>query len=198
MITRYAPPAVTALALVILSACGISVDGTGADSATKRGKISCESIFGGGSKVVAAIDQGCAICTTSDVAFAADGDLSSFANVSVSVSVPNQGVTIRATAQPGLVFPAGNRAGVFFNGPAGPVQTETGGNGLSVRTYLGGQLQESPSDQNLYGTLGGNPYSFQSFQATLPFDAVEVFITSLSMTNTPFELNEICSNGSPE
>lgn len=88
-------------------------------------------------------------------------------------------MAIRATAQKGIVFPAGNRAGVlfryitlyppYFYGPDLVYE-------FTVRTFLAGALQETVVDTvpSVFAAYG--PEDFYGGPTTQPFDAVEFSI----------------------
>ncbi len=162
----------------------------------------CDSISGGGAKVSSSVDSGCIDCSVTNADAAADGDLSTFASVDIGVEVPTQGVSIRATAQSGMVFPAGNNATVAFTANLSGTNLAILDTGTELRTYLGGVLQESANNLQEYDCKtcgpGSKPYSAVSFQTTKQFDAVEIFMdpgtNSSGLTGPNFQVFEICSN----
>jgi len=162
------------------------------------GSAICDSITGGGSELDHSIDPGCLQCGITNSQGAADGDLSTFATVQVAADLPTQGISVRAKAQPGIVFPAGNTAGANITTPSvvqGQLQYA-----VEIRTYLGGQQQEAqyteggPTTFGACVLCGGTNNSNEAFQTTKPFDAVEVFISNTTVTGTDFKVHEICSD----
>jgi hypothetical protein len=182
------------LGSVTLASClgggGDGFDGGG------TGFSQCESITGGNSRVTTSVASGCFGCSVSEPELAADGDLFSAATVDVPNSFAGQGVSVRATAQPGIIFPAGQQAGVYFVGP-----TSSGFSSpdlaVTISTYLGGELQETPTSYELHGPdETGGDYSLKSFATSKAFDAVEVMISNTQAATGPFSIYEICSNSS--
>ena len=202
-----------AMAVMLLAACGGGTNdvpatpsadtnaGTDANNSTSSAAF-CDSISGGGAKVSSSVDPGCVGCSISNLPAAADGDLSTSASVSVGIEVATQGVSIRATAQSGMVFPAGNNATVAFTENLSGTSLALLDSGTVLRTYLGGVLQETANDLQGYDCAscgpGGTPYSAVSFQTTKQFDAVEIFmdpgINSSGLTGPNIQVFEICSN----
>lgn len=165
------------LAAVVVSACG------GGDGG---GNI-CQSLSSSNATVSTSTGS-CAACEVTTPAAAADGNFQSAARI--SIGAPSSSVSIRATAQPGVSFPGGQRIGLYWAKPSNAAY------GLTLNTYLGGNLQETRA---LCGVCGGNnPHSarYESADVSEPFDAVEVVLTS-SQTNTGqavYEIHEICDN----
>jgi hypothetical protein len=166
----------------------------GGDGGSSGGNAACASITGGDSRVNFNVDTGCTQCGVTDSQAAADGDLNTAATLKVQNAAPAQGVSIRATAQSGVVFAAGQMAGAYVAVPAGTAQTYT----VTIRTLLGGTVQESDSSDNNgggCGMCGGHPSRFDGFRTTMQFDAVEVFISDSQAGGTPdFKVYEICSD----
>lgn len=131
---------------------------------------------------------GCVACSVDSPSDAADGDFQTPATV--SIGAPSSSVSVRATAQVGASFPAGQEVGLYWGKPSDAAY------GLTFNTYLGNQMQES---FNLCGLCGGNnPHSarYESATTSQPFDAVEVVLTS-SQTNSGqavYEIFEICND----
>jgi len=175
--------------------------GTDASNSTSSHAF-CDSISGGSATLSSSIDPGCVVCSISNLPAAADGDLSTPASVSVGIEVPTQGASIRATAQSGMVFPAGNNATVAVTENLSGANLAILDSGVELRTYLGGVLQESANDLQEFDCAscgpGSTAYSAVSFQTTKPFDAVEIFmdpgINSSGLTGPNYQVFEICSN----
>lgn len=130
-----------------------------------------DTLTGGGTAV--SVDSGaCPGCTVTDANRSIDASADSHALIGYDTSGGE--VLMRATAQPGVVFPAGNFAGALVQFP----RRQSGGFsnvGISIRTYLNGVLQERvTSTQTTIGNVDGagaiTLYGGETGQA---FDAVE-------------------------
>lgn len=165
-----------ALAL-LLAACGSGGGG--------GGNVACDSITGGGSTVTS---TGPAV----NAAKAADGDLGSYG--ALHLTATSQSGTIRATAQDGVVFPAGSRVGAFVS-----FLNQGNSNATTIRTYLDGVLIENgdPGSGFFDFTGGGTPADFYTgFVASAPFDAVEFSEIDTGGNGTAeYRVYEICSDG---
>jgi hypothetical protein len=172
---RYLP---ALLAAGALSACG-SGGGEGGGSAV------CDSITGGGSTVTS---TGPAF----SVADAADGSL--YSHGELRLTTASQSGSIRATAQDGVVFPAGSVAGVFST-----YMNQGTSNATLIRTYLEGVQVEtaSPLAVIFEPTEGGTGAEFfVGFETSQPFDAVEFSETDNGANGTAeYRVYEICSDG---
>lgn len=153
---------------------------------------SSSNCYGGfsGSATTTASTAGCTVCSTRDLAKAIDEDLGTAAEVTFS---PVGGtVTVRATAQPGTVFPAGNHAGGVLTFPASVGATNT----LRFTTYLSGVQQETGGGFiNVAdgSTNPGVPNTYR-FPTTKPFDSVEAAITRQGSADTAaVGINEFCN-----
>ena len=109
---------------------------------------------------------------------------------------------MRATAQPGIVYPAGNRAGVLLSYYSlDPVFFESEYTGLlRVRTYLDNVMQETilttPTAADLLNGDAKLHAVFRGGLTTKPFNAVEfVFNRDLVGTYTYLFAYEFCSDG---
>jgi len=182
----------------------------------------CDSISGGKAKVTSVREAGCLRCAVKKPYAAADDQAKSFASLEVFSSSLLQGISIRATAQRGIVYPAGGRAGVFFsrpdNDPNGDNIDSGGSYSLGIGTYLGGKLQESAGLLNTnevlseartggYNFPGGSTLAneYVYIQTTKPYDAVELYVTDTQVRvggdgqtevgSAPYKVYEICSDG---
>ncbi|MES2684591.1 MAG: hypothetical protein V4650_13810 [Pseudomonadota bacterium] len=164
----------------------------GGDSPTVTGgSAACESFRQANAVVTTRIDPGCTQCSSSEAAAAIDGDLATAADLVVNGAAPAQGVALRATAQAGLIFPAGRLAGVFYSAPAGTTQSTM----VTISTLAGGVVQESTSSNNTSGISGGRSRNFTGIRTSKPFDAVEIFINNNQAETDPtFRVFEFCSN----
>jgi hypothetical protein len=149
--------------VMVISACGGAggtQDGAGspAPGNAAAGPI-CMSMAGGGVRVEASAD--CAGCGVGAAGAAIDGDFASYASMQV---VRGGATRLRATAQPGIVYPAGNAAGIA----AAEIFDISE---LTISTFLAGERQEATiAAPHLYtGAM-----QFFGFTTLLPFDAVEV------------------------
>lgn len=151
----------------------------------------CASITGGNSQ----LSSSCTGCTLDHEAAAADDNLYSSADahaVAASVSI-----TQRATAQDGVVYPAGSSPGVFYTGNT----TGCSNCAVTVSTYLDGVLQESNSGVNNTSVDGrGSPAQlYTSIETLMPFDAVEISasgsVSGIGGDDVVLATYEICSNG---
>jgi hypothetical protein len=179
-IGSYRPFGLTILLLAgALGACGGGGGGAGGG-----GSVACDSITGGGSTVSS---TGPAVNPDK----AADGDLHSYGALVFS---PSGTGTIRATAQDGIVFPAGSRVGAFVT-----YLNQSGSNATTLRTYLDGILVESenPGSGFFDPTYGDTPAGFYTgFVTSAPFDAVEFSeVTSGGTQTSEYRVYEICSDG---
>lgn len=192
----------------------VTVPGPSASPAPGVGKTTayCDSIVGG-SKVTTSFTQGCLECGIVDAGKVADDIARTYAALTVNLAPTTQGGAVRVTAQSGTVYTAGRNAGVFITIPNQPsgTQVQVGStNSLTLKTYLGGILQEQSS---LTGTpkprlqaVSGDadlPQSYYSFTTTKMFDAVELFISNSQTTlgaggaggTPPYKIYELCSDG---
>lgn len=182
--------------LMTLSFLGCALAGCGNDTSAMSdgsGNTSQASACVGsmiGATVTSSIDN-CPGCSVSDAARSADGDRSSFSGLAFSTT---GGVTtLRATAQPGVVFPAGQSAGALMYVPLA-------NNGayldisVTFNTYLGGELQESQSvTSTTIGNLdGAGEDHLYSAGTNKPFDAVELEMSARGQPAT-VKVYELCS-----
>jgi len=155
----------------------------------------CEFLTGSASTKVTA-DDGCINCSIAGAEHAIDGDLYVSADVTATYNAPNcgllncepqKGIAIRAIAQPGIVFPSGKHAGAWLTLPPGSWS-------FSVRTYLSGSRQEESALVNSNSDNQEND-SLVAYQATKPFDAVEIFVIKGSAgSDQTMQVQEICSD----
>lgn len=162
----------------MLAGCGGPGGGGGG------GGVACDSITGGASTVSST-------GPATNPGKAADGDLYSYGAL---VFTPSGSGTIRATAQDGVVFPAGSRVGAFVS-----FVNQSGSNATTVSTYLDGVPVESKNPGNgifepAFGGTGADLYT--GFVASAPFDAVEFSeVTSGGTQTSEYRVYEICSDG---
>lgn len=165
-----------------LAGCGGGGAGGGGGAVTSA---ACDSITGGGSTVSST-------GPATDAADAADG--SQYTYGILELTSTSQTGTLRATAQDGVVFPAGSRAGAFAE-----YLNQGSSNVTSIRTYLDGVLVESssPATSIFDPTDGGIPAAvYTGFVTSAPFDAVEFSEVDNGANGTAeYRVYEICSDG---
>jgi hypothetical protein len=170
--------------LLVLPILG-GLSGCGGDGGGAGGSAACDSITGGTSSVTST-------GPASNPAAAADGDLYSYGTLLLTAT--SQSGTIRATAQDGVVFPAGSRAGAFVT-----YLNQGSSNATLFRTYLDGVLveTESPGSGIFDPTDSGTGATFYSgFVTSAPFDAVEFSEIDNGANGTAeYRVYEICSDG---
>ena len=152
----------------------------------------CTSITGGGTKVSSALIGACQGCAIVDAAKAIDGNLSTFATITVPVAIEG-GFSLRATAQRGIAFAAGSNPGAVVQiVKTTSAEIETRG---IVRSYLGNAIQ----NEKTFGSsiLGINGVGGQSGVFTLPasktFNAVEYLVDG-SFNGHVVKVFEFCSD----
>ena len=150
----------------------------------------CTSITGGNTTATPISD--CNACTTLYPARAIDGDGSSAAKVVVAANAAGTN-GVRATAQRGIVNPAGSVPGAVIQLTQGAsVSMNTRG---IVRTYLNNRLQDQKVfdtgslDVNAVGGLSG----LVNVKATKPFNSVEVVFDG-AYTGYLIDVYELCSD----
>jgi len=165
-----------------MAGCGGGGDGLAAGAF-------CESVSGGSAQLTSS----CVGCTITQAGAAADRNLASAASATAMPGATNATATIRATAQPGVVYPAGSNAGVFYT----PYSNVCSNCAVTINTYLDGAPAESRSGVN--NSTGSDPaVLYTSVNALMPFDAVEiVFNGTISPLGDGLILKafEICSSG---
>lgn len=151
------------------------------------GSSRCDSITGGGATVTASgpIDNRAA---------AADGNLGSHASLRLRSTA--QTGSVRATAQSGIVYPAGSVAGAFVS------FLNQGSNITGIRTYLNGMMVESatPGANFIFEPASGGTGAelFVGFTTRAQFNAVEFVETDNgSSGNAEYRVYELCSDGRP-
>lgn len=181
--------AVVATAVLILSACSGGGDaGSGGDNLLQG----CRPIAGGGTVTSTSVSPGCVGCDVSTAAQAIDGNGSSFATLNMPTNSAGS-VTLRATAQSGVVFPAGSLAGMVHSISYGT----SAGLAISLVTYAGGVRQEQFNFNSGSGSSTQNPAApaRASYTTTRQYDAVELNFTRASGAGVvEARIHEFCSN----
>ena len=197
---RFAPAAIAAL---LLCACGggggSSSDGSGSSGGGSGGSsgggfsVRCSGINGGGATTSTRSDASCHGCSSADGAKAADGNLDSFARLSVGQSLPTTGVSLRATAQPGIVYAAGSRPGAYTHVP-----NNSSAYSVTINSFLAGAQQESVTTDSSNNDSDSLTYFGLVSPTTKPFDAVELLFSNQHPVPTEIatlQVLEICSDG---
>lgn len=188
--------ALVALAVAGLQACG---GGGGGDPGTPGPGPSgtsalCQTVGGGAAQLEVTPGTPCSDCAVIAAAALIDGNLASGATVQSPLGGQ---LTLRGTAQSGVVFPAGRSAGVFVQ-PFG--SDDDSSLSLIVRTYLSGALQDSGP---VYTRVGSSDLangtqvvtregSYYGLLTTRPYDAVELELTR-SGDGRDLTIFEICT-----
>lgn len=155
------------------AAMGIVACNGGGGPAARTG---CQSITGGLSTVTST-------GSVANTGAAADGNAASYA--SATFSPASQSASVTATAQDGVVYPAGSRAGAFVTQlNQGTASTTT------VTTLLDGRPVDSSSPAS-----NASEDDFSGLIATGPFDAVRVSFTDTGdAVGSDYRVFEICSD----
>jgi len=175
----------TLVCSALLASCG-SGDNTGGGVAAQVK--SCVGSFSGGNTSVTA-SSSCTACSNRDRELSIDGRGDTYA-----VSALFGGTyTIRATAQTGILYPAGNFAGAFMRIP----QTYSPGSTWTISTFKGGVMQETRSTGNAAGDDPANPSgtdNLYGLTTTMDFDSVGISLTGGSTNmNDEIRIYEFCS-----
>jgi hypothetical protein len=149
----------------------------------------CDSITGGSSQFTSSCTS-CAIATPSA---AADGNLNTSADITPNSGATGDSATMRATAQSGIVFPAGSKPGVMLTQP----RFDSTAN--DVITYMNGAMQERLAGNSTAAIKpgGGQAAAYFTFTSTKQFNAVEFTTTNTwpSGQSPVYRIYELCSNG---
>ena len=174
--------------VALLGACNDGdSNGDEASSATL-----CSYITGGGTTTQ--LTATCATCQLLDAANAIDGDPDTYATITLPAGASGS-VALRATAQDGVVYPAGNDAGVILSFSASGDTFVNNGNEL--RTYLDGAPAGTKSGAEVTGCCGGGSSRPQrvSFTAPAMFDAVEAgYTVGTNTTAKELRIHEFCGD----
>lgn len=126
----------------------------------------CDEITGGNTRIEFAAGETCPGCASESDANAVDGTDATFATLSFA-ELTQGPITYRATAQDGVVYPAGRLVGVVFSAPQNENTIQ-----VVARTYLEGVEQERDCEQGV--SFNESDRSVIGLEATRPFDALEV------------------------
>jgi len=175
--------------VVVLSACVGSSNETGQGEGLLQG---CRSISGGTTRASSTTSAGCTGCGVTDSTRAIDGDGASYATLNMPANAAGT-VTLRTTAQPGIVFASGSLAGMVHSISYGTSI------GLSVKlnTYLSGSLQEQFNFSSGSGDSSQSPErpGRVSYTTTKQYDAVELSFARTAGTGVvAARVHEFCSN----
>ncbi|TAJ53108.1 MAG: hypothetical protein EPN60_04135 [Nevskiaceae bacterium] len=153
----------------------------------------CTAIAGGSTRVAAVSSGAVTVSKVEASGNAIDGDPATAASLLIPLAV-NGKQGLRVTAQRGIVFASGSKAGVRFEiqKTASAAVSMAG----TVRTYLGTALQNEYTfdsrnavDINGVGSSGG----LVTVRATKPFNAVELLFDG-SLSGYTVEVFEFCSD----
>lgn len=157
--------------------------------------VQCTSITGGGTKVSSALIGTCQGCTIVDARKAIDGNLNTFATITVPAAIDG-GFSLRATAQRGIAYAVGSKPGAVVQitkASSAAVETKD-----IVRSYLGNAAQNEKTfgssilDINGVGTERG----VFTLPASKTFNAVEYAIDG-SFNGYTVKVFEFCSDTKP-
>ena len=164
--------------------------GCGSSSSPGDRAPSCDTITGGSSQFTSSCASG---CTIANPQAAADGNLDTSADITPVAGATSDSATFRATAQSGIVYPAGSKPGVMLTQP--PFDSTAN----DVVTYLNGAMQERMSGNSTAAIQpgGGGANAYFTFTSTKQFNAVEFTTTNSwgSGKSPVYRVFEICSNG---
>ncbi len=177
-------------AALFMSACG----GGGGGGSNGGGNLlqGCRPISGGSTATSMSVSSGCVGCNVSNAAQAIDGNGSTFATLNMPASSAGS-VTLRATAQSGIVFPAGSLAGMVHSISYGT----SAGLVISLVTYAGGVQREQFNFNSGGGSSTQDPASpgRVSYTTTQQYDAIELNFTRASGAGiVEARVHEFCSN----
>lgn len=198
------------ISIVVLSACG----GGGGSSdpgptpspeptaspeptPTPAPQTICQTIGGGTAMITSDVSGDCAGCAIADAERAVDDDLGTASTLTTPVSGT---LTLRGTAQSGVVFPAGLSVGAFVGKP--PAATN-GSFEITVTAYLGETEVDSEVVYLRVGTSevttgrtvttdDGNFYGINSISGS--FDSIEIKVARTAVVSDPdFSVYELCT-----
>ena len=162
----------------------------------QQGQFTCTSIGGG----LGTIEAGCINCKQGSIESkesAIDGDLTSATvlNTYHPEDLAQQQVvmTLKATAQKGVVFPAGSSGGIAIQLPTGTPHYN-----ISVQTFLEGELQSTHEETGYEHPEGRYHYiGFDPYGTSIPFDTVQMVLTETApnVEEHVYRVLEICGDG---
>ncbi len=181
------PRLVIGSALLHLAACGGGNDESAASPAPAPNTV-CGAAFLGNAKVVFS-SASCTDCSTARGNEAIDNNR----NTAAAMGYQGAGgaLTLRATTQPGIVVPAGRKAGALITFPA---NNDTS-NQITITTFLSGQQQESFTG---FGSTASpttaETTNFYRPANTKPYDQIDLVIERRGVVpGTEVKVVEICS-----
>ena len=120
----------------------------------------------------------CVACEITDLTNLIDGDPSTFANINIGAGVIVQGSISTVVDQ---LFEAGFEAG-YVIGSAPELLSVDVLNGLTIATYLNGNLQELRTNAsgllNVAAIVGSTELGLVSINTTLPFNEIRLIVTA--------------------
>ncbi|MDD9893389.1 MAG: hypothetical protein OXT49_07790 [Gammaproteobacteria bacterium] len=169
--------------LSILIACGGGSGGIATETTSAELLSGCLSTLTGGGTTVTASDSGCPNCSVSDAANSIDTSNQTFSGLNFDVAGGQ--LSLSAKAQEGVVFPAGNYAGVYVFFP------KIDGSGYSsisvnIKTYLEGNVQQTvyTDTTNIGNLLDSGSDAFFGDTTSAPFDQVEIEVNASGAEST--------------
>lgn len=184
---------INTFAMVIASLLISGCDGGGNSGGGGAGGINCAAISGGGTQATQSVQCTGGACSGSNKDAAIDNNLGSFATLHLEPNAAGT-VRLRATAQDGVVYPAGTPATVVYG------IARSAGNSLNtaetISTYLDGVLQETGNASSTNGsTSGSKPAGRRGIGTVLQFDAIELIYAQSGGTATvDIQVYEFCTS----
>lgn len=156
---------------------------------------------GGGTQIDLTFPADCSDCSAGRLQRAIDGNANSAATLTMRMA-ELESTRVRVTAQDGMVFPAGGRAGATFRFTGGQslFQPVTPVWRIVLRTYLDGVMNLNANETGSSFRTGpsedGEGYRVYIYTPALqPFDAVEVeFQVETGGLEQSLELYEVCGD----
>lgn len=174
--------------VLLLAACS----GSGGGGSNDNLLHGCQPISGGGTQTSSTASPTCTDCGVDSEAQAIDGDGGTYATLQMPANAGGT-VTLRATAQDGIVYPSGSLAGMVHSIAYG---TSTGLS-ITLVTYLDGTQQEQFNFNNGVGSSNQQPDQpgRASWTTTSEYDAVELNFTRVAGSGEVMaRVHEFCSN----
>ncbi|MFA5937822.1 MAG: hypothetical protein WC809_00580 [Sinimarinibacterium sp.] len=186
---RFCLPVVLA---VVLCACG-------QQSAPEGAKAALDTVPDAGPcdrfeapLTIEVIASNCNGCTISNPELAIDGDLRTYAIVTVPANPLGTGTMAVRVSSP-TAMPPHLLPGAFISWQAS-LTAPFVGEGYDVNTYLLGEFQETSDYAHTIGRTGPSA-GYAGGQTTKPFDAVEFKLFQPTQTAAIVNLHDFCSDG---
>ena len=179
MLTENTRRALIVATSMALAACG-GGSGSGGTAAASPG---CTTISGGGTTTSFDSDT-CLNCSASNRDQAVDGNLDTFGTLTIPAGSAGS-PSLRANAQDGIVFPAGNVAAVVLS--AGPANSR-----IHVLTFLDGVPQDNGVGRSTATTRDG--IVTVAIETTQAFNSVEFQFDADAGVQESAMIREFCSS----